>query len=68
MKSFITDNDDLKAMVSALRQAGAPLESTRTTHRLRGHGGDIVFQAMRGSRKVGGTWLVSHHPNLFRAA
>ena len=65
MKTFITTNDDLKAMTKALRGAGCTLQSTRTTHVLKTPKGDIIFQAMRGSRKVRGTWLVSHHPNLF---
>jgi hypothetical protein len=65
MKTLITDNETLKAMTKAIRKAGFTLESERTTHLLKAPNGEVIFQAMRGSKKVHGTWLVSHHEKLF---
>ena len=65
MKTFITDNDTLKAMTKAIRKAGFTLESERTTHLLKTPSGEVLFRAMRGSKRVNSTWLVSHHEKLF---
>ena len=65
MKTFITDNENLKAMTKAIRKAGFTLESERTTHLLKTPSGEVLFRAMRGSKRVNSTWLVSHHEKLF---
>jgi hypothetical protein len=65
MRTFFASNEDLKAMTKAIRRAGFTLESERTTHLLKSHSGEVIFQAMRGSKRVGGIWLVSHHEKLF---
>tara|TARA_R110001583_G_scaffold8774_3_gene41535 strand:- start:6282 stop:6482 length:201 start_codon:yes stop_codon:yes gene_type:complete len=65
MKTFITDNENLKAMTKAIRKAGFTLESERTTHLLKTPSGEVLFRAMRGTKRVNSTWLVSHHEKLF---
>ena len=65
MKTFITDNENLKAMTRAIRKAGFTLESERTTHLLNTPSGEVLFRAMRGTKRVNSTWLVSHHEKLF---
>ena len=65
MKTFITDNENLKAMTKAIRKAGFTLESERTTHLLKASSGEVLFRAMRGTKRVNSTWLVSHHEKLF---
>jgi len=65
MKTFITDNENLKAMTRAIRKAGFTLESERTTHLLKTPSGEVLFRAMRGTKRVNSTWLVSHHEKLF---
>ena len=68
MKSVIVDKVHIKAMLKALREAGAPIQSTSTTHEVKGKNGTI-FWAMKGSKKTlwrgQATWLVSHHEKLF---
>lgn len=64
MNSFITTSNDVKAMVKALKDAGLPIEKTRTTRKVE-IGGKVVFMAMKGSKRVKGSWLVSHHEKLF---
>ena len=64
MKTFITDNENLKAMTKAIRKAGFTLESERTTHLLKTPSGEVLFRAMRGTKRVNSTWLVSHHEKL----
>ena len=64
MKSVIVDKVHIKAMLKALREAGCPIQSTSTTHRVVGNKGTI-FWAMKGSSKVKGTWLVRYHEKLF---
>ena len=65
MKTFITDNENLKAMTKAIRKAGFTLESERTTHLLKTPSGEVLFRAMRGTKRVNSPWLVSHHEKLF---
>ena len=65
MKTFITDNENLKAMTRAIRKAGFTLEAERTTHLLKTPSGEVLFRAMRGTKRVNSTWLVSHHEKLF---
>ncbi len=62
MVSFIADSTNLNAMVKALRQAGVPVERDRTTVQVTTPKGDSIFRAMKGRN---GTWLVSHHKELF---
>lgn len=64
MKTFITTSDDVKAMVKAMKDAGLPVVKTTTTRVVTINGKD-VFWAMKGSKKVQGTWLVRHHEKLF---
>ena len=64
MKTFITTNDDVKAMVIAMKVAGLKVEKTRTTRKVEING-KTIFWAMKGSSKVKGTWLVRHHEKLF---
>ena len=64
MKTFITTSDDVKAMVKAMKVAGLPIEKTRTTRKVEING-KTIFWAMKGSKKVRGTWLVRHNENLF---
>lgn len=64
MKTFITTSDDVKAMVKAMKVAGLPIEKTSTTRKVEVNG-KTIFWAMKGSKKVKGTWMVRHHENLF---
>ena len=64
MKTFITTSDDVKAMVKAMKVAGLPIEKTSTTRKVELKG-QTIFWAMKGSKKVKGTWLVRHNENLF---
>ena len=51
MKSVIVDKVHIKAMLKALREAGAPIQSTSTTHEVKGKNGTI-FWAMTGPVKL----------------
>ena len=64
MKTFITTSDDVKAMVKAMKKVGLPIEKTRTTRKVEING-NIIFWAMKGSKNVRSTWMVSHNENLF---
>ena len=64
MKTFITTSDDVKAMVKAMKVAGLKVEKTNTTRKVEING-QTIFWAMKGSKKVKGTWMVRHNENLF---
>ena len=63
MVSFIADSRNLNAMVKAMRDIGVPVERERTTVQVTTPKGESIFRAMKHSRN--GTWLVSHHKELF---
>lgn len=66
MKSDIVTNEQLKAMKKALKAVPVfKLESTKTSLVVTLPDGKEIFRAMRGSSKVGGTWLIRHVENLF---
>ena len=63
MVSFIADSTNLNAMVKAMRDIGVPVERERTTVQVTiPRTGESIFRAMKGRN---GTWLVSHHKELF---
>ena len=62
MVSFIADSRNLNAMVKAMRDIGVPVERERTTVQVTTPKGESIFRAMKGRN---GTWLVSHHKELF---
>ena len=63
MVSFIADGTNLNAMVKAMRDIGVPVERERTTVQVTiPRTGENIFRAMKGRN---GTWLVSHHKELF---
>ena len=50
--------------VKSLKVAGLPIEKTSTTRKVEIKG-QTIFWAMKGSKRVKGTWLVRHNENLF---
>ena len=67
MKILVVDDSKAMRMIvkRTIRKAGFTLESERTTHLLKTPSGEVLFRAMRGSKRVNSTWLVSHHEKLF---
>jgi uncharacterized protein with von Willebrand factor type A (vWA) domain len=63
MVTFMVDSTHLNAMVKAMRDIGVPVKSERTTRLVTSpRTGEDIFRAMQGRN---GTWLVSHHKELF---